>query len=117
MGDIVYDEIIYFCHHKPENGKDDYGDPVIKEIKTREIFAEQRSITQTEFYQAQTAGSKPEIKFAIPDYLEYNGQQYLIHENTRYKILRTYRKNNNELEITCYGGVRDVNTTVSNEDQ
>lgn len=113
----MYDEIIYFCDRKPENEKDDYGDPVDKEIRTQEIFAERRSISQTEFYQAQTAGSKPEIKFIIPDYSEYSGQQYLIHKGMRYKILRTYQKTGNELEITCYGGVRDVLATVSDKDQ
>lgn len=113
----MYDEIIYFCDRESGNEKDDYGDPVDKEIRTQEIFAERRSISQTEFYQAQTAGSKPEIKFVIPDYLEYSGQQYLIHEDMRYKILRTYRKTSNELEITCYGGVRDVPAAVSDKNQ
>jgi SPP1 family predicted phage head-tail adaptor len=114
----MYDEIIYFCDLKPGNEKDDYGDPIEKEIRTQEIFAEKKSISQTEFYQAQTAGSKPEIKFIIPDYLEYNGQAHLIHAEMRYKILRIYRKTgSNELEITCYGGVRDANTAISDKNQ
>lgn len=114
----MYDEVICFCDYEPGGEIDEYGDPVNKEIRTQEIFAEQKSISQTEFYQAQTAGSKPEIKFIIPDYLEYNGQQYLIHADMRYKILRTFRKpTSNEMEITCYGGVRNVNTTVSNQNQ
>lgn len=112
----MYDDIIYFCNREPGSEKDSYGDLVDIEVKTQAIFAEQRSISQTEFYQAQTAGSKPEIKFVIPDYLEYSGQQYLIHEDMRYKILRTYRKISNELEITCYGGVRDVPAAVSDKD-
>lgn len=77
------------------------------------IFAEIKSIGMKEFYQAQTAGSKPEIKFIITDYMDYQGQEYLIHDNIRYKVLRTYRTGNNELEITCYGGVRDVRAPVS----
>lgn len=113
----MYNEVIYFSDYKEGTEKDEYGDPVNKEIRTQEIFAEQRSISQTEFYQAQTAGSKPEIKFVIPDYLEYAGQQYLIHADMRYKILRTYRKASNELEITCYGGVRNVSAAVSDKNQ
>lgn len=110
----MYNETIYLVTEVQTEEVDEYGDPVNKEIRTEEIFAEQRSISQTEFYQAQTAGAKPEIKFVIPDYLEYTGQQYLIHADMRYKILRTYRKASNELEITCYGGVRNVSATVSN---
>ena len=114
---VVYDEIIYFSDFKTGSERDTYGDPVEKEIRTPEIFAEKKSISQTEFYQAQTAGSKPELKFVIPDYLEYSGQQYLIHAGIRYKILRTYRTDGNDLEITCYGGVRDVSAAVSDENQ
>lgn len=113
----MYDEVIYFSDYEAGSGKDEYGDPVCKELRTQEIFAEQRSISQTEFYQAQTSGEKPEIKFVIPDYLEYSGQQYLIHADVRYKVLRTYRKVGNELEITCYGGVRNVRAAVSDKDQ
>ena len=58
-----------------------------------------------------------DLKRLISDYLEYSGQQYLIHEGMRYKILRTYRKTGNELEITCYGGVRDANTAISDKNQ
>jgi len=30
----------------------------------------------------------------------------LIHNNFRYKVLRTFRTEKNEIEIVCYGGVR-----------
>lgn len=113
----MYDEVIYFVDYEAGSEKDEYGDPVCRELRTQEIFADQKSISQTEFYQAQTAGTKPEVKFTIPDYLEYAGQQYLIHRDVRYKVLRTYRKDDNELEVTCYGGVRDVNTAVSDKGQ
>lgn len=111
----MYNEIIYLADEVITDEKDDYGDPVTK-FAISQLFAKQKSISQTEFYQAQTSDYKPEIKFKIPDYLDYSDQKYLIHENVRYKILRTYRTEENELEITCYGGVRDVIATVDNED-
>lgn len=114
---LMYDEIIYFSNYETGSEKDAYGDPDYKEIRTPAIFAERKSISQTEFYQAQTAGTKPELKFVIPDYLEYSDQQYLIHAGVRYKVLRTYHTDGNELEITCYGGVRDVSAAVSDKNQ
>lgn len=110
----MYNEIIYLADEVITDEKDDYGDPVTK-FEISQLFAKQKSISQTEFYQAQTSDFKPEIKFKIPDYLDYSDQKYLIHENVRYKILRTYRTEENELEITCYGGVRDVNTEVGDK--
>lgn len=111
----MYDEVIYFCSYEDRGNTDEFGDPVQTEVISEPVFARLKSIGQSEFYQAQTSGDKPEIKFVISDYLDYGGQQFVIHNDTRYKVLRTYRKDDNELEITCYGGVRDVSTTISDE--
>lgn len=75
----------------------------------REIFAKILSVGQQEFYQAQATGLKPEIKFEIADYLDYQNEKELIHEDIKYQVLRTYRKGKN-LEITVYGGV-NIGTT------
>lgn len=103
----MYNETIYLAREVKLETMDEYGDPVV-DLEKVELYAEQRSIGQKEFYQAQTEGEKPEIKFVIPDYWDYDNQPFVIHNNIRYKVLRTYRNNRNELEITCYGGVRDV---------
>lgn len=83
---------------------DDYGDPVITET-TRDVFAKLGSIGQKEFYQAHAVGLQPEIKFVLADYLDYDGEQIVLHNYQRYRVLRTYRKGQ-ELEITVY---REVN--------
>lgn len=113
------DEVIFFMDLVPSaNEKDGFGDPVMQKQSSEMVFAEKRSIAQSEFYQAQTPGKKPEIKFIITDHLDYQDQEYLIYNGTRYKILRTYQKpGSDELEITCYGGVRDVSAAVSNKNQ
>lgn len=83
---------------------DEYGDAV-KTKTERTIFAECRSITQTEFYQAAAAGMKPEIKFVIADFADYHGEKVLMYQPyggklRRYNVIRTYRAGN-ALEITC----------------
>lgn len=111
------DEVIHFADMMDSSGeKDLYGDPAMELKMSGEVFAELKSISQSEFYQAQTAGEKPEIKFKLTDYMDYQGQKYLIHEGIRYTVLRTYRTGN-ELEITCYGGVRDAVAAISNKDR
>lgn len=87
---------------------DKAGD-TIKTFNERVVFAELRSIGQTEFYQAQASRLKPEIKFVLPDYLEYKGEKRLKYqpfdsqEELEYTVIRTYR-NGNELEIVCKRG-------------
>lgn len=83
---------------------DDYGDPVTAETR-RDVFAEQMSIGQREFYQAHAVGLQPEIKFRLADYLDYDGEACIEYTGQRYRVLRTYRAGQ-ELEIVCY---REVN--------
>lgn len=88
---------------------DEYGDPELSESE-RAVFAELKSIGQSEFYQAQAVGMKPEIKFVLPDYLEYQGEKKLKFqdfneaEESEYTILRTFR-NGNMLELVCKRGI------------
>lgn len=110
------DELIFFMDLAPAEGEDAHGNPKLQEEISEPVYAEIKSIGQSEFYQAQTSGLKPTQKFIITDYMDYQGQQYLIHEGMRYTVLRTYRTSGNELEITCYGGVRDAVAAVSDQD-
>ena len=80
---------------------DEYGRQSIVE-SVRQIFAEVRSITQSEFYQAAATGLKPEYKFVIADYLDYQGEQFVEYNSVRYSVKRTYRTGY-ALEITAYG--------------
>ncbi len=88
---------------------DAYGDIITTETE-RSVFAEIKSIGQSEFYQAQAVGLKPEIKFVLADYLDYQNEKKLRYQGFKeeaeeeYTILRTYR-NNNLLELVCKRGV------------
>ena len=103
----MYDQIIKLVSETYQI--DEYGDKVADRTE-RTIFAELKSIGQSEFYQAQAVGLKPELKFVLPDFLEYQGEKSLKFqdfnetEEQEYSIIRTYR-NGNELEIVCKRGV------------
>lgn len=102
----MYNEVIKLISES--KSVDDYGDAVVV-TSEREVFAGLRSIGQSEFYQAKAAGLKPEIKFILPDFLEYHDEKRLKYttfngEEEEYTVIRTYR-NNNELELICKRGI------------
>lgn len=70
----------------------------VTEETRREVFCRLASIGQTEFYQAQATDLRPELKFVLADYLDYNGEYLCIFDGVWYRVLRTYRAGQ-ELEI------------------
>ena len=102
----MYDQIIKLV--KIEKADNDYGDTT-KNYTEREVFAELKSIGQSEFYKAKAVGLKPELKFVLPDYLEYQNEKlirYQAYDDTEektYSVIRTFRAGN-ELEIVCKEG-------------
>ena len=83
---------------------DEYGARVLSE-SAREVFAEVKSVSGKEFYQAHAVGLQPEVKFMLADYFDYEDEKIVEHDGQRYRVLRTYRTGQN-LELTCY---REVN--------
>lgn len=57
----------------------------------REVFCGLRSVTRSEFYQANATGYKPELVFILADYYDYNGETLVDYDGQRYRIIRTYR--------------------------
>ena len=57
----------------------------------RDVFCRLASIGQTEFYQAQATDLRPELKFILADYLDYNGEYLCIYDGVWYRVIRTYR--------------------------
>lgn len=102
----MYDSVIKLITET--NTVDEYGDTVTVETE-RTIFAEVKSIGQNEFYQAQAVGLKPEIKFVIADFADYQNEKKLKYTSfggteEYYTILRTFRTRYN-LEIVCKRGI------------
>lgn len=98
----MYSEIITLV--KKEYETDETAELVEMDVN-RDVFAKVLSVGQQEFYQAMANGLKPEIKFELADYYEYDNEKELIYNDVKYQILRTYRKGLRALELTCYGGV------------
>lgn len=94
MNDIL--ELINFDYIENEIGDS------IKEKTYTEIFAEKKNIKQSEFYQAQSTGLKPELKFEVNAF-EYNNETHIRYEDKEYKVLRTYQVNADKIEITLEG--------------
>ena len=69
-------------------------------FRPRDVFCNVRSIGMKEFYQANATDFHPEVKFVLPDYLDYAGETMAIHDGQLYRIVRTYR-NGIELELTA----------------
>jgi len=80
------------------------GDKIEKETET-EVFANKRSIRQSEFYQAAATGLRPEIMFEVWSE-EYSNQPRLKYNNEPYTIIRTYEKGE-ITELVCQGLVND----------
>lgn len=82
---------------------DNAGDIEELEVK-REVFCNEKSVRQSEFYQAMATGLKPEIVFEIR-FDEYNNEKKVRHGNITYDVIRTYSKNQEIIELTCGGGI------------
>lgn len=79
----------------------EYGDQ--QYLRTPQtVFANKKSVRQSEFYQALATGLKPEIMFEVRS-LEYTGQENLVYNNKEYVIIRTYSKNDEITELVCSG--------------
>ena len=75
------------------------------ETKEATVFAEKKSVRQSEFYAAATVGLKPELVFLVDeqDFTLAATEQYdpaeIIYNERRYNIIRTYCKGA-DVEIT-----------------
>ena len=71
----------------------------IKVAAEREVFADIKSVGMKETYEAMGVGLKPELTFVLADYYDYDEECLIIYDGKRYKVIRTYIKQSNELEI------------------
>lgn len=61
-----------------------------KEI-TRKVYCNEKSVGQSEVYQARGTGLNPELKLILRHAFDYKGEKLLEYQGIRYRILRTYR--------------------------
>ena len=79
----------------------DIGDDIAGET-ARSIMADKQSIRQTEFYQAQATGLRPQLMFVVRS-VEYQAEAILEHAGQRYRIIRTYERPDEMTELVCSG--------------
>lgn len=78
---------------------------LVKTLTYKTVMADKGGVKRTEFYQADTAGYKPEITFKIRE-CEYSNEPQLTYNAIVYDIYRTYPVENECIELVCQRGVR-----------
>lgn len=79
---------------------------VISTIEFIEVFANKLSIRQSEFYESQKVGLRPEIAFAIK-VEQFNNHDSVEYKGKKYEIIRTFENQKNEtmeLYLSTYTG-------------
>lgn len=71
------------------------------------VLAEIRSVTRSEYYQAESAGIHPELVFRLTDYADYNGEKVFTYNGERWRVIRTY-SDGQALEITAGRATNDA---------
>lgn len=90
---------------------DEYGNWTTVETK-RTVYAEERSVGMNEFFQGLAVGFKPEVKFLLTNFMDYQGEALVEYvpfmgdsdHPIRLSVLRVYNSGD-ALELTCYRGV------------
>ena len=88
--------------------KNKKGVQIPVETKEREIpIVNEEDIYANEYYQANQQGYKPTLRLVI-SILNYNNEDELIYMNTKYSIIRTQKKNEDELILVCERKIKNV---------
>lgn len=83
---------------KKKVGDDSLKQAIYEDIPLK-IFCRKKSITRSEFYQANQAGLKPSLVVDIHSF-EYNNQVFAEFEGKKYRVLKTYPVDLEKLELT-----------------
>lgn len=67
---------------------------------TRKVYCTVKSVGQSEIYQAKASGLNPELKLILAHAFEYHGEKALIYDGERWKILRAYVNEGDQIELT-----------------
>lgn len=108
---MMWREIGYLCK-EVENSFDKYNKPKKSYTETL-VYCNKKSVRQSEFYQAQAQGLKPELVIEVKT---YDGEDHFKFNDKLYRILRTYSKNDEVIELvltsTLVNNVADGGTSV-----
>lgn len=83
---------------------------IVHQEKLRTIYAQRKYVRQSEFFQAQANGLKPECMLEVNSF-EYHNEEFCYLENKRFKIYRAYEikgTERTELYLTDVVGENNV---------
>ena len=84
-----------------------------KTQQRRTVYAGEYSVGMSEVYQGMAVGFKPEVKFRLENWLDYEGEEQVEYtpfgatDPIRLRVLRTYHSGD-ALELTCYKDNEEV---------
>lgn len=93
---MYWRDIGYLC--KAIKRLDAMRRPMKAGFERREVYCNKKGVKRNEFYQAATAGMKPELCIEIKA-CEYKKEDYFEFDGIMYRILRTYPARNENLEL------------------
>ena len=79
---------------------DDNGDPVEIETGRNSVYAEKKSVRQSEFYAAAKHQTNLTQMFLVRT-IDYNGERKLEYNGKIYYVVRTYDKGDEMTELVC----------------
>ena len=83
---------------RTDSGRDKYGNIIHAEEK-KERWAEVKSVSRAEYYQAATTGMRLTVVIVLSDRRDYEGQSHVVINGVEYVVIRTYVKGET-IEIT-----------------
>lgn len=66
----------------------------------RQVFCTVESVSMSEAYKAMSNGLHPSFVFKLTDFADYNNEKICVYNGVRYRIIRTYRRNQG-IELTA----------------
>lgn len=100
----MYEDIAYLVSETETTN--DLGDTVLTPTE-RLVYVDRKSVRQSEFYQAQAVGLRPELMFEMRR-ADYQDEPKLKYDDKTYLIIRTFEKNKDFIELICQGVVNGV---------
>lgn len=71
------------------------------ETATRtEVWADRKSVTRAEYYQATQSGIKADVVFTV-NAIDYDGQSVIECGAETYDVVRTYQTEPDHIDLTC----------------
>lgn len=81
--------------------------------EARKVYCTEKSIGQSEAYQARATGLNPELKLILAHAFEYHGEKRLAYQGEHYDIVRTYRTEADSIELTVQRARKNAAAEVS----